>query len=116
MLQQKYGEHGENDARDGSIAQILDIAEPVLRPFISQNIDLQARQRHLEGVVMKRASQFAFLLFSQPGSFLFDYTGRGQSDSLVIFPALLQTVSDEGVELSPPRIMSEKEELTGLGL
>lgn len=65
---------------------------------------------------MRRAAQYAFLLFSQPGSFRFDYTGTGQNGSLVVFPALLQTVNDEAVVLSPPRVLSEKEAVTGLGV
>jgi len=75
---------------------------------------MRARQRNLEAV-MRRAAQFAFLLFSQPGSFIFDYAGRGD-DSLLVFPALLQTVSDEAVALSPARVMSESEVLAGLGV
>jgi hypothetical protein len=54
-------------------------------------------------------------MFCQPSSFIFDYTRTGQPDSLVVFPALLVTVNDEGERLSQPRVLSEKEAVTGLG-
>jgi hypothetical protein len=116
LLQQKYGHQlDENDPRGESIAQALAAAEPILHPFINPSIDMNARRRNLEGI-MRRAAQFAFLLFSQPGSFQFDYTGTGQSGSLLVFPALLQTVNDEAEPISPPRVLSEKEAVTGLGV
>ncbi|KAH6676306.1 hypothetical protein B0J14DRAFT_351916 [Halenospora varia] len=115
LLQQQYGQQpGENDPRDATIAQALAAAEPILHPFINPSVDAAARRRNLEGV-LKRAAQFAFLLFSQPGCFQFDYTGTGQADSLVVFPAMIQTVSDEAERLSPPRVLSAKEIMTGLG-
>jgi len=116
LLQQEYGHPvEENDPRSGSIAAALATAEPVLHPFINPGIDMNARRRNLEGIV-KRAAQFAFLLFSQPGSFRFDYTGTRQADSLPVFPALLQTVNDEAEPISPPRVLIEKEVVTGLGV
>jgi len=116
LLQQKYGHQlEENDPRNGSIAQALAAAEPILHPFINPSIDMNARRRNLEGI-MRRAAQFAFLLFSQPGSFQFDYTGTGQRDSLLVFPALLQTANDEAEPISPPRVLSEKEAVSGLGV
>ena len=120
LLRQQYDQQpGDHDARNGSIAQILAAAEPVLHPFIDPDIDTNSRQRNLEGS-MKRAAQFAFLLFSQPGSFSFDFRGggqgQGQRDSLLVFPAFIQTVSDEAEILSPPRVLSEAEVVSGLGM
>jgi hypothetical protein len=115
LLQQQYGQQpGSNDMRNGNIAQILATAEPFLHPFINPNIDMNARRHNLEGI-MNRAAQFAFLLFSQPGSFIFDFRGTGEPDSLLVFPAFLQTVSDEAEILSPPRVLSEAEVVSGLG-
>jgi hypothetical protein len=68
----------------------------------------------LEGV-LSRAAQFAFLVFSQPSSFSFDFMGTGQPKYLVVFPAMLQTVSDEAELIQPPRILSEKEVVACLG-
>jgi hypothetical protein len=76
---------------------------------------MNARQHHLEGV-MRRAAQFAFLLFSQPGSFSFDFRGPGEASSLLVFPVFLQTVSDEAEILSPPRLLSGGEVLSALGM
>lgn len=116
LLQQQYGQQpSDNDVQNGNIAQILAVAESVLHPFINPDIDMNARQRNLEGI-MKRAAQFAFLLFSQPGSFSFDFRGGGQPDSLLVFPAFLQTVSDEAEILSPPRVLGETEVVSGLGM
>lgn len=116
LIHQQYSQQpGENDPRDGSITQAIATAEPILHLFINPSIDINARRRNLEGI-MRRAAQYSFLIFSQPGSFSFDYTGTGQHDSLVVFPALLQTVDDEAEVLSPPRVLSEKEAVTGLGM
>jgi len=116
LLQQQYGEApGESDVRNGNIAQIIAAAEPVLYPFINPNIDTSSRQYHLEGI-MRRAAQFAFLLFSQPGSFSFDFRGPGKASSLLVFPAFLQTVSDEAEILSPPRLLSGAETSSRLGM
>jgi hypothetical protein len=113
-LYQRYGQQlGENDPRYAGINQILAAAEPVLHPFINPQIDMAARQRNLEGI-LKRAAQFAFLLFSQPGSFQFDFSGTGQHDSIVVFPALLQTISDVAQQIVPPRTLSEKQHINPL--
>ena len=69
---------------------------------------MNARQRNLEGL-MKRAAQFAFLIFCQPSSFNFEFRARGGSNSQLVFPAFLQTVSDEAQIVSPPRVLSEAE-------
>lgn len=64
---------------------------------------------------MRRAAQYALLMFCQPSSFSFDYTMTGQPGSLVVFPALLVIVNDEAERLSQPRVLSEKEVVIGLG-
>lgn len=116
LLQQQYGQSiDENDPRLFTIAQILAAIETVLHPFINPNIDMNARRRNLEGI-LRRAAQFAFLLFSQPGSFQLDFIGAGKHSNLLVFPALLQTVTDEAKPLLPPRILSEKEVVSGLGV
>jgi hypothetical protein len=76
---------------------------------------MNARRRNLEGI-LRRAAQFAFLLFSQPGSFQFDFRSTRQHGDLLVFPALLQTVTDEAKPVLPPRILSEKEVVSGLGV
>jgi hypothetical protein len=108
MLQQQYEEQiGESDPRSAKVAAALMMADSVLRPLINPSLDMNARSRNLKSI-MNRAVQFAFLLFSQPASFQLDFT-RGRSDTLVVFPALLQTVNDEAQVLASPRILSQKE-------
>jgi hypothetical protein len=116
LLQGQYGHQlGDNDPRVESVNRTVAVADSVLRPFVDPRADVNARRRNLDATV-KRAAQFAFLLFSQPASFRFDYTGTGQPDSLLVFPALVQTISDEAEVISPPRVLSEREVVTGLGL
>ncbi|CAG8958337.1 hypothetical protein HYFRA_00000694 [Hymenoscyphus fraxineus] len=117
LLQRQYSQKPEeNDPRVVAITQALALAELVLHPFINRDVDVEARRRNLMGI-SKRAAQFAFLLFSQPGMFQFDYAERrsGRSDSMVVFPALVQTVSDEAEKLTIPRVLREKEMISGSG-
>ncbi|OCK81385.1 hypothetical protein K432DRAFT_351216 [Lepidopterella palustris CBS 459.81] len=115
LLQQRYGEQiVESDTRNRSITDAIAVADSVLHPFINTSVDMTQRHRNLE-MITRRAAQFAFLLFSQPGSFHFSFTKTGQQDSLVVFPALLQTINDQAQVLSPPRVICEKEIVTGLG-
>ncbi|KAG9236974.1 hypothetical protein BJ875DRAFT_481715 [Amylocarpus encephaloides] len=114
LLQREYGSQiRDHDSRIENINRVVAIADSVLQPFMDSRMDMMARRRHLEATI-RRASQFAFLLFSQPASFHFDYTGTGRRDNLLVFPALLQTVNDEAEVLSPPRVLSEREVVTDL--
>jgi hypothetical protein len=81
-------------------------------PFVQRGIDGAQRQRNLE-LIVSRASSLAFLLFKQPGSFHFAFSG--QSGQLVVFPGLVQTVGDRAEPLSPPRILLKAEEVAGSG-
>ncbi|KAG9239684.1 hypothetical protein BJ875DRAFT_447371 [Amylocarpus encephaloides] len=115
LLERQYGElPGSNDPRRVSIDQALAAVEPILTPFINPNID-EARRRNLESI-LSRTMKFAFLLFSQPGCFEFDFTQTGRADNLVVFPAMIQVLSDEAEPLSSPRVLREKEIMAGLGL
>jgi hypothetical protein len=115
LLQRQYGSQlGDNDPRNESVNSIMATIDSVLRPFVDPRVNMNARRRNLDATV-KRAAQFAFLLFSQPASYRFDYTGTTQLGSLVVFPALVQTISDEAEAISPPRVLSECEVVAGLG-
>lgn len=58
-------------------------------------------------MILTRTANFAFMLFSQPGSFYLDFSsGYG---GLVAFPALVQTIGDQGQVLRPSRVLIEKE-------
>jgi len=113
LLQGRYGQpHAiEDPALEHSIRQAVLAADSVLAPFINGSPDADKRLGHLEGIV-RRASRLAFLLFSQPSSWAFEWTtgvGMQQSGQVVIFPGLLETVSDEGLVRRPPRVFSEPE-------
>jgi hypothetical protein len=114
LLQPQYGESliiPEMDPRRAVIAQTLALVEPILRPFVITSRIADGRQRNLESV-MKRAAQFAFLMFSQPGVFGFDFSVTPKSEAMVIFPAFVQTVNDEAELLSSPRVLTEQELVT----
>lgn len=118
VLLQRYKQKPltDNDARISSIRQALTTLDPILQTFTNPSTDQNARQRNLEAI-LSRVAQFAFLIFTQPGSFAFDFkgTGTGESGGIVVFPALVQTVSDEAEVLARPRVLSEREVVMGFG-
>ncbi|KAF2691611.1 hypothetical protein K458DRAFT_3203 [Lentithecium fluviatile CBS 122367] len=107
--QDSAGLHAANiDTQNWS--NLMDSMDLVLGPFAQAGSDGGKRRRNLE-MILARAAKLAFLLFSQPGSFHFDFTGSRQ-DSLVVFPSLVQVVGDEGQLLSPTKVLWEKEVAT----
>jgi len=110
-LLQDSGSHQalRNRHTERSINEVVQTTDMVLRPFIKSTGDeagSDKRLRNLEGTIRK-AAQFAFLLFSQPSLFVFDWTSR--NNELVVFPGLYQTVGNDGIVLSPPRPFGETE-------
>jgi hypothetical protein len=111
LLQQRFGQTvTDGDSRAGAIAEAINQIDTALAPFIARDIDIEHRRRNLE-MIMGRSAQLAYLLFSQPGSFRFDLGNPGARNSLVVFPALFQTVNDQGQLLAPPRLLCEKEDV-----
>jgi len=112
LLQQKFGQAvNEGDSRAERITEAINQLNTFLAPFIAPGIDTAHRQRNLE-MIMGRSAYLAFLLFSQPGSFQFDLgQPRTVGDTIVVFPALLQTVDDSGRRLPSPRLLWDKEEV-----
>tara|TARA_R110002060_G_scaffold58112_3_gene68232 strand:- start:2116 stop:2496 length:381 start_codon:yes stop_codon:yes gene_type:complete len=94
------------------IEQALLAVNDFLTPFIESSIDATTdkRIRNLESII-RRASQLALLLFSQPSSWALDFgkSGTGQQGTIVVFPGLLETVSEEGVIRQPPRQFRQPE-------
>jgi len=94
------------------IEQTLLAVNDFLTPFIESSIDATTdkRIRNLESIV-RRASQLALLLFSQPSSWALDFgkSGTGLQGTIVVFPGLLETVSEEGVIRQPPRQFRQPE-------
>lgn len=109
LLQSKYGRKSLNNANvEKSISQAITGADIVLIPFINSSLETSSdkRLRNLE-VIMKRAAEFAFLLFSQPSMFVFEWTG--QKGGVVVFPGLQQIVDEDGSVSRPPRVFSDPE-------
>ncbi|KAJ4375513.1 hypothetical protein N0V86_007045 [Didymella sp. IMI 355093] len=80
--------------------------DSILAPFVKGSVDGSQRRKNLD-MILTRAARFAFLLFAQPGTFRFDFAS--QQGGLTVFPALVQTVGDQGQSLSPIKVLTEKE-------
>jgi hypothetical protein len=108
LLEQKDGgrAHAANMPIHAS-ARIIDEMDLVLKHFVQGGIDTEKRRLNLE-MILSRAAKLAFLLFSQPGSFHFDFSGSLRR-RLVVFPALVQVVGDQAEAFSPPRILLHTE-------
>jgi hypothetical protein len=104
LLQQQLGKDAHDLERAQVFANIIAELDSFLVPFIQGSADGDQRRKNLE-MILSRSADFAFLLFSQPGSFQFDFAS--QRGGLVSFPALLQTVGDEGEAFNPPRRLFE---------
>jgi hypothetical protein len=106
LLQSRYG---RQDRASGVASQGVSdaIAELnlALAPFFQGSLDGGQRHKNLE-LIFGRAESLAFLLFSQPSSFRFDFLGQR---ALIVFPALLQVTNEQAQALSPPRVFLEKE-------
>lgn len=104
-MQHRHGKQGQ-DGRAQSFQDTVTSLDSVLAPFVKGGVDGGQRRRNLD-MILRRAADFAFLLFAQPGSFSFDFASR--QGGLAVFPALVQTVGDEGQPLSPVKVLTEKE-------
>ncbi|OJD33475.1 uncharacterized protein BKCO1_3000068 [Diplodia corticola] len=112
MLQQTYGSKvvTESDPRWHNIGRVLDELDSVLVRLRARRDENANRRQNLEEI-LKRATGFAFLLFSHPSSWEFEWqTGPGhEPGSVVIFPALLQVTDENGEKLGSPRPFEEVE-------
>jgi hypothetical protein len=111
LLENRYGQQQptEDPVLEHSIRQAISSADSVLATFANSSPDGgDKRQRNLESIV-RRASQLAFLLFSQPSSWVFQWNVGPHPGQLVVFPGVLETVGGEGVMQQPPRLFVEAE-------
>lgn len=110
LMQSSYGRSTfpVTDPRTRNIEKAADILDGILRPYMDSRVNNNERRRNLEEI-LKRAAIFAFTLFSQPSSWDFDWRGEEgvQSNSLCIFPALVQVTDELGDPVKPPRALSE---------
>jgi hypothetical protein len=86
--------------------EVIAKLDAILAPLIATSVDGDQRYRNLH-MILTRAARLAFLLFSQPSTFRFDFSAP--EGTMVVFPALVQTVDDRGQVLSRPRVLMEKE-------
>ncbi|KAF2760337.1 hypothetical protein EJ05DRAFT_474223 [Pseudovirgaria hyperparasitica] len=87
-----------------SIHAALAALQVVLAPYVSSRYSDADRTSNLEEI-LKRGARFGWLLFGQPGVWEFRWElGAGE---VCIFPALVQTVGDEGERLSRERGLVE---------
>ncbi|KAL1619655.1 hypothetical protein SLS54_006592 [Diplodia seriata] len=93
-----------------NIGQALEELDSVLMRLRARRDENANRRQNLEEI-LKRAAGFAFLLFSHPSSWKFEWhTGLSHEPGYaVIFPALLQVTDEKGERLSRPRPFEEVE-------
>ncbi|KAL1645762.1 hypothetical protein SLS58_003646 [Diplodia intermedia] len=112
MLEQTYGSKTitESDPRSYNIGHALEELDSVLIRLRARRDENASRRQNLEEI-LKCAAGFAFLLFSHPSSWKFEWrTGLSHEPGYaVIFPALLQVTDEKGERLSRPRPFEEVE-------
>lgn len=97
-----------SDSRRAKIEDLLATLNRILEPFADPHMNSEERRRNLEEI-LKRAAFFAFTLFSQPSTYIFEWQ-KGQvmsAEELCIFPALMQVADETGQRVNPPRLFSE---------
>ncbi|KAF2841346.1 hypothetical protein M501DRAFT_929646 [Patellaria atrata CBS 101060] len=99
-----------SDPRNHNIAKAVDALEALLRPYASDRVSISERRTNLEEIV-RRGASFAFLLFSQPSFFTFEWEEQNgtEAGSLVVFPAMLQVADEAAVPLARPRVFGDME-------
>ncbi|KAH7077816.1 hypothetical protein BKA63DRAFT_509146 [Paraphoma chrysanthemicola] len=102
LLQPGLDKNAQSSNQVQSFGRIIAELDSIVGPCVQGSIDDAQRRKNLD-MILTRAANLAFLLFSQPGSFQFDF-GAPRS-GIYAFPALLQTVGDQGQVISPPRLL-----------
>jgi hypothetical protein len=106
LLQPRLGSNVQGSSRDEMFTRTTTDLNSVLATFLQGGSDAGQRSKNLD-MILTRSANFAFLLFSQPGSFQFDLSSV--QGGLVVFPSLVQTIGDQGQVLRPGRVLLEKE-------
>jgi hypothetical protein len=106
LLQPQFGKRPQNANRAPEFEETKTALQAALAPFDKATTDDTQRRRNLD-MILTRAANLAFLLFTQPGQFRLDFASP--NGGLTVFPALLQTVDDNGKALNPLKVLSEKE-------
>ncbi|KAB2099498.1 hypothetical protein AG0111_0g12407 [Alternaria gaisen] len=105
LLHERISQNKQDSDRKQKFAIAVADLDSIVAPFVQNGLEPQ-RSKNLD-MILTRSANFAFLLFSQPGSFRFEFFS--EHGGLVVFPGLVQTIGDQGQELGPPRVLLEKE-------
>jgi hypothetical protein len=92
---------GPNDSRHHNVRTLLDALDLCLRLFAGSRPEDERLSNLAE--VLKRGARFGYMLFMQPTEWTFQWTRPSERSKLVVHPALLQTVDDEGRPRSVPQ-------------
>ena len=123
LLRPHYEAHAftTTDDRITTVAATFNAIDAVLAGFAKQDRD-EDRRANLK-LLLERAAEFGYTLFSQPSSWRLDWSGSGggggsgsaaagsgrkERGSVVLFPQLMQVTGDEGVALASPIVFGEK--------
>ncbi|CAN9325452.1 unnamed protein product [Alternaria alternata] len=105
LLHERISQNKQDSDRKQKFAIAVADLDSIVAPFVQSGLEAQ-RSKNLD-MILTRSANFAFLLFSQPGSFKFEFLS--EHAGLVVFPGLVQTIGDQGQVLGPPRVLLEKE-------
>ncbi|RYN48904.1 hypothetical protein AA0118_g11629 [Alternaria tenuissima] len=105
LLHERISQNKQDSDRKQKFAIAVADLDSIVAPFVQSGLEAQ-RSKNLD-MILTRSANFAFLLFSQPGSFKFEFLS--EHGGLVVFPGLVQTIGDQGQVLGPPRVLLEKE-------
>lgn len=114
LLKERYGQQDTalENISETNIKEIVARANTVLSVFERKSTSESITEKRLLNLeaIIRRAAKFAFLLFSQPSSWKFQWKDDSVSkDCLVVFPGLQQSVDDKGHVRTPPWILSKPE-------
>ncbi|RYE68090.1 MAG: hypothetical protein EOO81_09780, partial [Oxalobacteraceae bacterium] len=93
LLSQGTGENAQDANRVQKFSRIIAELDSIVAPCVQGDLDDAQRRKNLD-MILTRAVNLAFLLFSQPGSFWFEF--RSRQSAIRAFPALVQTIGDRG--------------------
>lgn len=92
--------------RDATVSAAAATFTNALSPWASESYSDSVRRQNL-AEILKSAAEVGILIFSQPGSFRFQWsTGQDhRSVVVVIAPALLKTADEHAIPLDRPQVM-----------
>lgn len=92
--------------RDATVSAAAATFTNALSPWASETYSDSVRRQNL-AEILKSAAEVGILIFSQPGSFRFQWsTGQDhRSVVVVIAPALLKTADEHAIPLDRPQVM-----------